>query len=459
MLDVSIVNVAMPSIEKALQAGPTTMQLIVAGYTLAIGLVLVPSGRAGDLYGRGRLFIIGVGLFGLMSLGAGLATHQAVLAGFRVAQGLAAGLITPQTSGLIQQLFRGHERGKAFGLFGAIIGVSTAIGPLVGGLIIAAAGPAHGWRWIFWVNVPIAAVIVPIAIRVLPRHHRQAGQVHFDVPGGAIIVLATMAFMVPFVLSGNQSGAATSPHRWWFVLVAVGLTPVLYFWERRYQRRTGAAVINPALVRNPGYLFGVLVGLAYFAGFSGIFLVMTLLLQSGLGYSALQAGLIMMPFAVFSAFSAWRSGQLVQRIGRPLVAGGLALAIVGLSATDLVLRYVPTSHLWWAIMLTMALAGFSSGSVVSPNQILTLAKVPPAIGSVAGAVLQTGQRLGSAVGVAMTLSIFFVARSSGGVKLAAANALLVCIAMMVTALLIALVDAHRRRGVPSPSVSHTPGLD
>ena len=444
MLDVSIVNVAMPSIENALHAGPAALQLIVAGYTLAIGLVLVPAGRLGDLYGRHRLFVAGVTLFSLMSLGAGLANHQAVLSGFRLAQGLSAGLLMPQISGLIQQLFRGHERGKAFGLYGAMIGVSTAIGPLAGGLIISAFGPAHGWRWVFFVNVPIAATVVPLALLWLPRSLGHATRPRFDLPGVAIIGLATAAFMVPFVLSGGDTGAANSPHRWWFAGLAVVLAPVLFFWERRYQRRHGAAVIDPALIKNPSYLFGAALGMAYFAGFTGIFLVMTLLLQNGLGYSALQAGAMMMPFAVFSGFSAWRSGHLVQRWGRGLVVGALVLTAMGLLATDLVLRLVPTHQVWWAVMLAVALAGLGSGSVISPNQVLTLSQVPVAIGGVAAGVLQTGQRIGSAVGVAVTLARYFVDRARHDPATAAANALLISLSLTVLALVIAVFDAARR---------------
>jgi len=446
MLDVSIVNVAMPSIETALKAGPAAMQLIVAGYALAIGLVLVTAGRLGDIYGRLRLFVTGVTLFSLMSLGAGLSVNQAMLSGFRLVQGLAAGLLMPQISGLIQQMFRGSERGKAFGLYGAMIGVSTAIGPLAGGIIISAFGPAHGWRWVFFVNVPIAATVVPLALLWLPRHHGQAIRQRFDLPGVAIIGLATAAFMAPFVLSGGESGAASAAV-WWFILVAVALAPALFFWERRYQRRFGSAVIDPALTKNPSFLFGAALGMAYFAGFTGIFLVMTLLLQSGLGYSALQAGLMMMPFAVCSAFSAWRSGHLVQRWGRWLVVGALAVTVSGLMATDLVLRQVPTHHLWWAVMLTVALAGLGSGAVVSPNQVLTLSQIPVSIGGVAGGVLQTGQRIGSAVGVAVTLSIFFLGRTTREPATAAANALLISLSMTMLALGVAVIDALRRHRV------------
>ncbi|MGO2044036.1 MAG: MFS transporter, partial [Cellulosimicrobium funkei] len=167
-LDVSIVNVALPSIESSLDAGPTQLQLVVAGYTLAFGLALVPAGRLGDAGARRPLFIAGLLGFALMSLASGLAPTDTWLGVARLLQGVSAGVLNPQVVGLIQQQFRGYERGRAFGMFGATIGVSTALGPLLGGLIIAAAGPETGWRWVFLVNIPVVAVLLPFAWRLVP---------------------------------------------------------------------------------------------------------------------------------------------------------------------------------------------------------------------------------------------------------------------------------------------------
>src|SRR3954463_12221244 len=155
LLDVTIVNVAVPSIEHGLHASSASIQWIISGYALTFGLTLVAGGRMGDVVGRRRMFLIGLVLFTLPGAAAGLAPDEHLLVVARLLQGAAAGLLTPQNSGLIQQLFRGAERGRAFGLFGTTVGVSAASGPILGGLILAAFGEDDGWRYVFFVNVPI----------------------------------------------------------------------------------------------------------------------------------------------------------------------------------------------------------------------------------------------------------------------------------------------------------------
>lgn len=447
MLDVSIVNVALPSIETQLGAGPAQLQLIVAGYTLAFGLVLVPAGRLGDVVGRRRLFVVGLVGFALTSLAAGLAPNDGFLAGARLLQGASAGVLNPQVVGLIQQMFSGHERGRAFGFFGAVIGVSTAVGPLAGGLIIQLAGAEHGWRWVFFINVPIAAVVVPMALRLLPHPpERPERRPVLDVVGLALIALTTAAVMIPFVLT---SGVDDDPARWWSLAVAAGLLVAVWWWEKSFQRRTGAAVVDESLIAVPSFRNGALLGMAYFAGFTSIFLIITLYLQGQVGMSALQAGLTVMPFAVVSGASAWLSGRLVARHGRALVVTGLVLVVLGLVATTVLVRTATGgSVLATGLVLAPALllAGAGSGLVISPNQTLTLAQVPVARAGVGGSMLQVGQRVGSALGVSLAVAIYYagLARGETGEQ-ATSRALLVAIALTSIALAIAIVDARQRR--------------
>lgn len=453
MLDVSIVNVALPSIERSLDAGASQLQLIVAGYTLAFGLVLVPAGRLGDARGRRALFLTGLAGFALTSLGAGLAVSDEMLSVMRLLQGVSAGMLNPQVVGTIQQLFSGYERGRAFGYFGATIGVSTAIGPALGGLIIQAAGADNGWRWVFFVNVPVVAVVLPLAVRWLPRGvvpgrravaTTRSGRPRLDVPGLALVALTATAVMVPFVLTTGQDGASAS--RWWWLAVGLALGVVTVLWERSYQRRTGAAVLDPRVLNEPAFRNGALLGMAYFAGFTSVFLVVTLYLQQVAGFTPLQAGLVGMPFAVASAVGAQQSGRLVAEHGRALVVIGLVLVVLGLAGTDLVIRVVDPPAVGWAVAATQMVTGAGSGLVISPNQTLTLAKVPVDRAGVAGSMLQVGQRVGSALGVAVALSTYYAALTSGVAGgSAAGRALLVTISLVCVALVVAVLDLLARR--------------
>ncbi len=169
LLDTTIVNVALPSIRTGLHASSASLEWIVSGYALAYGLALVPGGRAGDRFGHKRLFLIGLTIFTLASVACGISQTQGEIVAARIVQGLGAGLFFPAISATIQHSFTGPARSKAFGVLGAVIGVSTAMGPLLGGLIIAGVGPADGWRWVFLVNLFIGAVAIPLAAWRLPR--------------------------------------------------------------------------------------------------------------------------------------------------------------------------------------------------------------------------------------------------------------------------------------------------
>lgn len=169
LIDVSIVNVALPSIREGLGASESDLQWVLSGYALTFGVVLVAAGRAGDIYGRGLLFMTGVMVFTGASAWAGLASDPLWLNIARAAQGVGSGLISPQAVGMIQQFFRGAERGRAFGVFGAVVGVSVAVGPVLGGLLIHLFGVVHGWRWVFFVNIPFGVLAIALALVWFPR--------------------------------------------------------------------------------------------------------------------------------------------------------------------------------------------------------------------------------------------------------------------------------------------------
>jgi len=451
MLDVSIVNVALPSIQSALHAGATQLQLVVAGYTLAFGLVLVPFGRLGDTSGRRRMFMIAMAGFACMSLAAGLSQTDTQLAVSRLFQGAFAGMSNPQVSGMIQQMFRGRERAKAFGFFGATIGVSTALGPVVGGIILALAGTQSGWRWVFFINVPICLAVLPLARRLLPPGEKSVAPTRLDLIGLILIGAGTAIFMTPFVMTPD-TGFFLDPARWLWLIPAFVLLPVTFFWERRYQHKYHAAVLSPGLLRNPSFVYGAILGCAYFAGFTALMLVLSMMFQSGLGYSALLTGLVQLPYAVASGFTSAQSGKLVPTWGRRLVVIGLTTTLVGLLVVIVVIRFSPASVIVWALCVALFVMGAGNGSVISPNQALTFQDVPVQYGSVAGAVLQVGQRAGSAVGMSVVLAVYlstFTSQigASGSVQAArnaASSSLTISSGFIALALVVSILDMRRR---------------
>jgi EmrB/QacA subfamily drug resistance transporter len=435
-LDVSIVNVALPSIQRGLGATTDSLQWIISGYALSFGLVLVPGGRLGDARSRRAMFMLGVALFTAASAVCGLAPSVGVLIGARVAQGFAAGLLNPQVSGLIQQLFQGPSRGRAFGWFGATMGVSTAAGPVIGGALVTAFGPEHGWRWVFLVNLPIGLVLLPVARRVLPPPEGvRKRQESMDPVGVLLLGSGAALLLLPFIQVQQWPG----PQKWLLVPVALGLLAAFVWWERHYPREP---LVSLALFEKRSYTLGSTLGLFYFAGFTGIFFIYTIYLQIGHGYSALTAGLSIMPFALGSAASAVVGGRLVTTVGRRLTAAGLIVVMAGLLLTILALWLVPGEYVGLATALPLLVGGIGSGLVIAPNQALTLSEVPPAKGGSAAGMLQTGQRLGSAMGVATAGSAFFGTLRLGW-SAAITFGFAVVVAFIAAALAAALYDVWR----------------
>lgn len=449
LLDVSIVTVALPSIQQSLGASLAQVQWVVSGYALTFGLVLVAGGRLGDALGRRRMFLIALSGFVLTSALCGAAPTSELLVAARLLQGVAAGMLTPQNSGLIQVLFRGAERGRAFGVFGATVGLSTAVGPILGGAILAAAGPPEGWRWIFYVNVPIGLIALLATWWLVPSRPPSPQSIiaQLDVVGAMLLGASVLCILLPMILV--ETGGPT--RLWWLFGLAPALGAGFVQWEKWMVRRQRAPLLDTRLLSTtPGYPTGAALGLLYFIGFSGIWLVFALYFQRGLGFSALQSGLAVTPFAVGSALSAAVAGRLVSRYGRWLTVVGLATVAVGLVCTAVVLHAAPTPSAQWMAALPLFVAGLGGGAVISPNVTLTLECVPPQMGGAAAGALQTGQRIGAAIGTSLLAAVFYgVLARGGGFQNAVVAALLTATTLICLALAVAVAElrARRRRGI------------
>lgn len=459
LLSVSIVNVVLPAVGRDLDAASSSLQWVLSGYTLAFGVLLVAAGRAGDVYGRGRLFVIGAGLFGLAALLAGLAPNVLVLNIARIFMGFGSGLLNPQTVGLIQQYFAGAERGRAFGYFGSTVGVSVAIGPVLGGVFMAALGDSWGWRAAFLVNVPFALLAAVAAFKLFPESAWRGteepaettpdgkAKVDMDPVGTVLLAAAVLLVMLPFM--ERALGA------WVFSLVVIGviLVAVWVWWEKRYKERGRAPMVDLSLFRIKSFANGsLLIGL-YFMGSTSVWVVVAVFLQNGHGFSALQAGLIGLPGALGTIWTSSWAGRNVIAWGRRLVLYGMLIAVASVIGAIVVVLLAGSAGIsvWW-LMLPLSVLGTAQGFVVSPNQTLTLLEVPVRESGAAGGVLQTGQRVGTAVGIAaITGTLFSVALTADW-----NTAFMVSFAFIGVIMLIAtgvavwdVILTHRRGGGPS----------
>jgi EmrB/QacA subfamily drug resistance transporter len=443
LLDVSVTNVALPSISHSTGAGTAELQWIVSGYTLAFGLVPVLGGKLGDDHGRRVMFQVGVGGFAVTSLLSGLAPNAHVLIAARVLQGLAGGLVNPQVSGLVQQMFHGAERGRAFGVLGTTVGVGTAIGPLVGGALIAIGGPDLGWRLVFFVNIPIGILVIYLARRLLPpptesTHHR------LDVLGAVILGAATFCVLFACV----QYDALRDARLGWLAVPAGVLGVLFYRRERRLTDESREPLVDFRLFRRPTYVSGITLALTFFPAMAGLPLVLAIFYQQGLGYTAIESALGVTAYAVGAAVSAPLCGRFVTRIGRPLVVGGAVMFGIGAIGLAAIAPHVPAEHAGRFLAIPLFVMGCGQGALVTPNQTLSLMDVDPMMGSAAGGVLQTGQRIGLAIGQAVIGAVFFSSLSGTGHAAysdALRNAVVVALFFVALAVAIGVNDLLRAR--------------
>jgi EmrB/QacA subfamily drug resistance transporter len=403
LLDTTIVNVALPTIRTGLHASPASLEWIVSGYALAYGLALVPGGRAGDRFGHKNLFLIGLTIFTLASVACGVSETQGEIVAARIVQGVGAGLFFPAISATIQHAFTGAARSKAFGVLGAVIGVSTAMGPLLGGVIIAGAGTADGWRWVFLVNLIIGAVAIPMAAWRLPRaetHTRRS----FDPAGLLLLTGGLLLLLIPLV-EGQQDG--WPPWTWICFGCCVVVFAALAAWELREDRRGADPLLKPNLLRQASFSAGAIFAIAFFGGFTSIFFTLSILWQEGLAHSALLTGLLIAPYSVGTLVSAANSDKLSARLGRGVLVLGCTLLLIGLALVVVVIHLTEPAVNGFALIGPLLLAGLGTGMTIAPNQDFVLATVPRREAGTAAGILGTSQRLGQAIGIAIIGTVLF----------------------------------------------------
>jgi EmrB/QacA subfamily drug resistance transporter len=403
LLDISIVNIAIPSIQRNLHASYADVQWALAGYTLAYALVLITGGRLGDTFGRKRMFLVGVAGFTLMSALCGAAQSSGMLIAFRVAQGAFGAIMIPQVLSVIQVIFPAAERIKALAAFGVTAGLGTVSGPLLGGLLTQHNLFGLDWRPIFLINAPVG-VLAFAASMVLVRESRAPRPPRLDPGGVALISVALLALLYPLV-QGRQLGWPA----WTFASMAVSvpLFGLFVAYEIAKDRRDGSPLVQVGLFRRRSFAVGVGIAVTFFLGVTSFMLIMTLFLQVGFGFEPLHAGLTFLPFSGGILVSSGAAARLAPRFGRGVTMAGaavMAAAMAGLIAT---VHHYGAAVTTGDMVPALIVAGLGMGAVLAPLADIVLDRVPAQHAGSASGVFNTSLQLGASIGVAVIGVIFF----------------------------------------------------
>jgi len=454
LLDQAVLNIAVPSMRQSLGATGADVQWIVAGYSLAFGLALVPGGSLGDLHGRKRLFLAGVAVFLAAGVTAATGGGPGTLIAARLVQGAAAGIVNSQVIGTIQDVFHGVDRGRALGLYAVTGGVATALGPPLGGALVAGLGPEAGWRCCLLLSAPCAVLTLALVARWLPPPRRTARDARLDLLGLTLLCCCTLALMVPFIRTPDNGGEALL----WAIAVCA-LAAVLAAHQRLRVRRGRQPLVHPTLTSSKPYALGTAVAMAQFGSSLAAFLVLTVFLQDGLGLSALLTAAVTLPGAIGMGISSALAWRVVGRIGPRTVTVGLTLGIGAALTGAAVVLWVPASLLPPALAGTQLMSGVAGGLTVSPNQTQVLQHAPAEAAGVGGGILQMAQRIAAAVCLSAVPAVYLHAASGppGGSHPEAGYALAscVCAGLLAAALLLSLLlRAATPPGPSAPASAH-----
>ena len=392
LLDITVVNVALPDIQKELDASFTDLQWVVDAYALTLATAVLIAGTLGDRLGRKRVFLFGVGLFTAASAACGAAPNPLVLNLSRGVQGVGGAIVIAVALAIISQEFHGKERGTAFGAWGATIGAAVAIGPLVGGALTT----WFGWRAIFYVNVPIGIICILVGMRVL-HESRNEDSGSFDV-GGFITLTGGLFSLVLALLRGNDWGWGSGREVALFITAGVLLTAFVVI-----ELRVEDPMLDLSLFRIPTFTGAQIVAFAISASIFSQFLYLTLYLQNVLGYSPIQAGLRFLPLSLISFVVAPIAGRLSTRIPVRILLG-VGLAIVGIAL--LLMHGVTSSSGWTALLPGFLLAGIGVGMVNAPLASTAVSVVEPRRAGMASGTNNTFRQIGIATGIAGLGAIF-----------------------------------------------------
>ncbi|BBB01626.1 putative transmembrane efflux protein [Actinacidiphila reveromycinica] len=408
-LDIFIVNVAIPSIQDDLHASAASIQWVAAGFGLAVATGLITSGRLGDIFGRRRVFAIGLALFTLTSAACGAAPSAGTLIAARVLQGLSAALMSPQVLAILQSAYAGKAQARAFGMYGMTMGVGAVFGQLIGGLLIKADVLGLGWRACFLINVPVGLAALALAPRALAES-RAPRRPRLDNVGVLLSTVAVVALVLPLI----QGRAQGWPLWTWISLAGSAAVAALFVVHQgRLGRAGGDPVLNTALFRQPGFSRGLLAQLVFWTGQGSFFLVLALYLQGGRGLSALGSGTVFLSIGGGYLLTSTTVHRIAARMGAATVPVGALLMAAGLGGLWAAVHASGSTGGLGELVPGLAVDGLGMGMVIAPLTRAALGTAgPQLVGSASGAVATT-QQIGGALGIAVIGIIFYGAIGDG----------------------------------------------
>ncbi len=411
LFDIFVVNVAAPSIQHDLHASSSILEMVVAGYSFSYAAGLVTGARLGDLVGRRRMFTIGLGIFAVASLIAGISPDSAVLVAARLAQGFGAAAMIPQVLALLTANFSPEERPRVFSLFGVTVGLGTVAGQILGGVLLHLDILGWGWRPIFLVNVPIGITAIILARRLIPESRPDKAD-RLDPLGVVLLTAGVGAITAPLVL-----GQAEHWPLWTWISFGAGsaLIAAFLWWESRLGARGGHPLLPLSLFEHRAFNSGLLVNLGFFSFFGSVLLTLTLFLQEGLRYSPMRAGLTFAPLGVAFALSSLKGRSLHARYGRDIISVGAATALIGVIGLAVVVTVSGLSANSLELSPVLAMIGIGNGLVIPLIVQGVLLSVPSHRTGAASGMLTTTQQFSMVLGIAAVGTLFFAREASAGI--------------------------------------------
>ena len=405
VLDATITNIAAPTIEAHLGGGPALVKWLVAAYALAMGTLLVVGGRLGDKYGQRRVFLIGMTGFTLASAACGLAPSPAVLICARVVQGAFGALMIPQGLAIMTKTFSKEMLGKAFSVFGPLLSLGAAGGPVLAGFIIDANIAGLSWRPVFLINIVLGGAGLIAAIRLLPRVDADpATRVDLS---GSLLLGGAMFSLLYGLIQGSTNGWTIVP------IVFLSAAAVLFAGFCRRQITAAQPLLKPSLLANKGFTSGLVMGLAFFAAQSGLIYVISLFLQTGLHYTPGRTSLTLLPLIVGLLLTATVCMGLIGKLGRTLVLIGLLITLAGTGLLLAVVAVAGTQATWWELSGALLVIGAGMGTCVGTIFNIALGGVSPDEAGSASGSLSAIQQIAAGVGSAAITTVYFSTVHSG----------------------------------------------